>query len=311
MSVWVFQDHTYIYRWSSCQFEFFETTSISVDDLPCSVWVWATPISIGHVLITFRVNLSRGCTYIDRPCSYHFSCQFESGSHLYRSTMFLSLFVSVWVGVAPISIDHVPIIFCVSLSFRGRTYIDQPSSYHFHVSLSFSRLHLHRLAIFLSFPCQFEFFGTAPISIGHLSCSVWVGVAPISIDHVPIIFHVSLSRGCTYIDWPCSYHFSCQFESGLHLYRSTMFLSLFVSVWVEAAPISIDHVPIIHRVTLSRGRTYIDRPCSYHFSCQFESRSHLYRSTMFLSFFVSVWVFGITSISIGHLPIISTSVWVF
>ena len=66
-----------------------------------------------------------------------------------------------------------------------------------------------------------------------------------------------------------SFILSCQFESGPHLYRS-----------------------VIHHVSLSWGRTYINRPSSYQFSfwgctyinrassCQFESGPHLYRSVI-------------------------------
>ena len=97
---------------------------------------------------------------------------------------------------------------------------------------------------------------------------------------------------------------SVQLESRLHLYRS-----------------------IIHRVSLSWGRTPIDRPSSYQFEFilsfrdhtfidrpffyPFELRPHLYWSTIFLS--VWVWVFrvGTAPISIDHLSIISSSIYVF
>ena len=109
---------------------------------------------------------------------------------------------------------------------RGRTYIDRSSPCH----------------------ASSVWVGAAPISIGHLIfisvqflgphlyrsviiVLVWVGAAPISIGH--LIF------------------MSVQFL-GPHLYRSV----IIVSVWVEAAPISIGH----YRVSLSRGRTYINRP---------------------------------------------------
>ena len=167
--------------------------------------------------------------------------------------------------------------------------------------LSFSGLHLYRSIIVLSI--QFDFFGTASILIGHLlvSLSLCFGTAPISIGHFPcqfeflgphlyrsIILLVSLSfwvwlfgtasisighfacqfefQGRTYINRPLS----CMFESESepHLYRSVIHLvSLSFWVWLYGtAPISIDH----HLVSLSlrfEGRTYIDRPYSYHFSC--------------------------------------------
>ena len=120
-------------------------------------------------------------------------------------------------------------------------------------------------------------FRTAPISIGHLLislCSVWVGIAPISIDHfivmlvwvrvTPIsISHLSISLCSVWVETTHIWigHLYCQFEFlGSHLYRSTIFLSIWVfrdrtyidwsfilSVWVwvfRAAPISIDHLPI-------------------------------------------------------------------
>ena len=127
---------------------------------------------------------------------------------------------------------------------------------------------------------------------------------------------------------------------GPYLYRSVIILSvrvgaapissvIILSVWFGAAPISIGHLlvmtvqflgphlyqSVIHHVSLSRGRTYIDRPSS----CQFESGPHLYRSVIrrvSLSrgrIYIdrpspchvsssSVWV-GVVTISIGHFPI--------
>ena len=52
-------------------------------------------------------------------------------------------------------------------------------------------------------------------------------------------------------------HSSCQFESGPHLYRSTIFLS----VQFDSGPYL--YRSVICRVSLSRGHTYIDRPSSY------------------------------------------------
>ena len=94
-----------------------------------------------------------------------FRVQFDSGPHLYRSVIHPVSFSLVWVGVAPISIGHVPITFCVSLVF-----------------------------------------GTAPISIGHCFVSLSWGRTYIdqSSSYHP---HVSLIRDRTYIDWSCSYHF--------------------------------------------------------------------------------------------------------
>ena len=123
--------------------------------------------------------------------------------------------------------------------------------------------HLYRSTMFLS-----------------LSCSVWVGTTPISICYSSCQFQFSLSRGRTYIDWSCSHHFRVQFELGPHLYRSVIHPVSFSLVWVGAAPISTAMFLSLFMFSLSQGRTYIDRPCSYHFSC-------------------SVWVW-IAPISIGH-----------
>ena len=85
---------------------------------------------------------------------------------------------------------------------------------------------------------------------------------------------------------------SVQFESGSHLYRSVISLScqfvfpgphlyqsaIFLSVQFESGLHLYQSV--IRRASLSWGRTYIDRPYSYHFSCL-------------------VWV-GTAPISIGH-----------
>ena len=107
------------------------------------------------------------------------------------------------------------IILLVQLEF-GAAPISIGHVHHLPVMLVFeSGQHLYRSAISLS--CQFR-VGTAPISIDHLpvmSVCVWVGAAPISIRHLPIM---------------------SVFESGPHLYRSVIVLS--VRVW---------------------GRTYIDR----------------------------------------------------
>ena len=164
------------------------------------------------------------------------------GPHLYRSVIILS----VWVRV------------------RGHTYIDWPSPCHVSLVSRTAPILIGHLLVTLcrdrtyidrSLSCQLE-FGAAPISIDHflimsvqflglhlyrsviillVSVWVWVRAAPISIDHLLVM--------------------SVQFL-GPYLYRSV----IIVSVWVEAAPISIDH----YRVSLSRGRTYIDRPSPCH-----------------------------------------------
>ena len=126
--------------------------------------------------------------------------QFESGPHLYRSVIILS----------------------VSVRVRGRTYIDRPSPCHVslvsgaaptsigHVPITFhvhfvSGPHLYQSVIILSVSVRVR---TAPISIGHSSCQFELG------PH--------LYRSAIFLSSPC------QFDSGPHLYRSTMFLSLFV-----------------------------------------------------------------------------------
>ena len=157
------------------------------------------------------------------------SCQFEfSGPHLYRSAMFLSLFIfslsrdrtyinrSFSMSVC-VSGPHLyrSVIRRVSLC-RDRTYIDRSSSYQFEfklrphpyrsiihrfLSVQFLGPHLYRSVIILSI---WVWVGAAPISIGHLLVmSVCVsGTAPISIGHC----HVNLSRGRTYINQPFPRH---------------------------------------------------------------------------------------------------------
>ena len=120
-------------------------------------------------------------------------------------------------------------------------------------------------------------FGPLDQVIHHLVSSVRVfGATPISIGHFLVM--------------------SVQFL-GPHLYRSVIILS--VCVWVRVAPISIGHVPVTFHVSsvsgtapisighhlislsLSWGRTYIDRSSSYQF--KFDSGPHLYRSAISLS----------------------------
>ena len=185
----------------------------------------AAPISIGHVHRLVSFSLSQCRTYIDR-----------------------SFILSVWVfGTAPISIGHSS--FC-QFQFESGS-------------------HLYQSTIFLSFPRQFEFFRTAPISISHC--------------HVSSVS----SWDRTYIDRSLS----CQFESRPHPYRSIIFLSFACSFWVGTVPISIGHssfclfkfesVPHLYRsiifmsvsFSLSKDRTYIDRPSSYHFHVSLVSRT--------------------------------------
>ena len=139
---------------------------------------------------------SRDRTYIDRSFILSVRVQFESGPHLYRSAMFLSLSCSVRVGTAPISIGHFlcqfvfsgphlyrSVIFHVSLSLsRGCTYIDRPSPCH----VSSVSIGHHLISLSLSRGCTYidrsspyhvssVFFETAPISIGHCFISLcWV-----------------------------------------------------------------------------------------------------------------------------------------
>ena len=125
------------------------------------LWFWVT--WSGHS--SYQSSLSRGRTYIDRSSS----CQFESGPHLYRSAIFLS-----------VQFESGPHLYrsVIVLSVRvwGRTYIDRPSSYQF--SSSRDRTYIDRSFI------TSVWVWAAPISIDHLPISsVWVGTAPISIGH--------------------------------------------------------------------------------------------------------------------------------
>ena len=192
----------------------------------------------------------------------------------------------------------------------------------------------HLIRSFIILSVQLE-FGTAPISIDHFPislCSSWVGTVPTSIGHsfislvyvfraAPIsIGHLLVNLSFRVGNAPISIgHSSCQSESGPHLYQSVMFLSpCHVSSVSGTAPISIGH----YRVSLSRGRTYIDRPSPCHDSsvsgtapisighyCVSLNRDCTYIDRSFI-LSVSVWV-GVVPISIDHFPIISLSVWVF
>ena len=298
-----FQDRTYIDRSSSCQFQFlgpYLYRSIIV----LSVSVFGTaPISIDHCLINSGLSF-RDHTYINRSSSYQFVFSSSLGPHLYRSITVLSVWVSVFetthistdhlpislysirVRVALISINHLPVNLCsvrvgtapISIchsschfSFWDRTHIDQSSSCQF----QFLGSHICRSAIFMSICVQFK--------LGlHLYRSVIVLLVLVLRSH--------LYRSVIFMS------ICVQFELELHLYRSVIVLS--VQVWAfGTVPISIGHLPISLCSVRVWDRTYIDRS----FSCQFELRSHLYRSVIVLSVWVSV--FETAPISIGHLPI--------
>ena len=175
--------------------------------------------------------------------------EFESEPHLYRSIIFMS----VWV----------------QFEFQGRTYINRSFSCLFEFSLSFgtapisigyhlvclslvwvSGPHLYRSVIHPI--CLSLSFGTAPISIGHhLVCLSLVWVSGLHL-YWSVIFmfvwvqfefqgrtHMDRSSSCqfelvfsfwdpTYIDRSSSYLFEFEF-SGPHLYRSVIILSAWVS----------------------------------------------------------------------------------
>ena len=174
---------------------------ISINRIPislCSTWVVTAPISIGH--------------------SSFYLFEFESGPHLYRSTISLScqfsfwdrtyinqsfiiLSVWVWVGVAPISIDHLLVML---VQFLGP--------------------HLYRSVIILSVRvCVLGLHLYWSVII--LSVWVWVEATLISIDHLHIILCSFWVFGTTPILIGHSFVLSIQFESGPHLYPSTILLS--------------------------------------------------------------------------------------
>ena len=189
----VFQCGTCINQSSFCQFEFLGPHLYrSVIHLVNSVFRTAL-ILVGQSYYQFSF---RDHIYINR--SFILSVRF-SGPHLYRSVIHL---VSSVFRTTPILISH----FHVNLSFRGRTYIDQPSSMSVWVWVFRDCTYINQ-----SSSMSVWVFGTAPISIGHSSCfinSTWVfGTAPISIDHLLVNLSLSL---------------------GLHLYQSTIFLSVCV-----------------------------------------------------------------------------------
>ena len=164
-----------------------------------------------------------------------------SRPHLYRSIIHLVNWVWVF-GVTPISINHsfylyqfefwvlglhlywlVIHLFSFSLSFWGRTYIDQPFFCQFVFSLSWDRTYIDWSLSMLVW-VQFEFLGQHlyqsvihPVNLVQLefwdytytnrssSMSVWVWVfetTPISVGHLSCQFEFSLGFwNCTYIDW--------------------------------------------------------------------------------------------------------------
>ena len=144
-----FWDRTYINRSSSCQLEFASLGS----------YLYQSIIHLVSISLSFWDR-----TYIDQSFIKSIQLEFWDCTYISRSSS-----VSIWVfEAAPISIGYFPIslssvrvlgphlyrsiIFRVSLSFRGHTYIDRLSSYQF----EFSRLHLYLLVIFMSVCVQFE-----------------------------------------------------------------------------------------------------------------------------------------------------------
>ena len=176
--------------------------------------------------------------------------------HLYRSVIFLSIWVWVWVfKVAPISIGHLPVSLCSVWVFGPHLYrsvVHFVSSVfetapiligRFHVSSAFKTTPIsidHSFCQFSfwdhgyidqSFPCQFS-FRTAPISIGHSPCqfSFWDRTY---IDRSCIL---SVQLSGPYLYWSII-SMSVQFL-GLHLYRSVIVLSVeltFVRLWIAPA----------------------------------------------------------------------------
>ena len=115
----------------------------------------------------------------DRVCLHHYMGYPLVLGHLIRSFIILS----VWVQFESGPHLYRSVLFHVSLSFRGRTYINRSSSCQFEFSLSQGRTYID-----WSFSVLVWVFGAAPISISHhlvSSSSVWVGTAPISIGHFP------------------------------------------------------------------------------------------------------------------------------
>ena len=199
----------------------------------------------------FVFSLSRGRTYIDRSLS----CQFEfSGSHLYRSAIFLSFPFQFELGPHLYRSAIFP-SFCVQFESRLHLYrsaiflsvcVQFESGPHLYLSVIILSVqvcvlgpHLYRSAIFLLFCVQFESGPHLYRSVIIVSVWVWVGVVPIWIDHFPI----SLSSFWVFETTPISIghlpiSLSLVWISGPHLYQSVIIL--FVWVWVfGTAPISI------------------------------------------------------------------------
>ena len=164
--------------------------------------------------------------------------------------------------------------------FWDRTYIDRSSSYRFS-------------------SVQFEFFRTAPISIGHLSISsiqfefvglhlyrsvivllvwVWVsGVAPISICHLPTSLYLVWVETAPISICHC-------------------LVSLSLSFWVRTAPISIGHRLVslglsFRTAPISIGHCLV----SLNLSLSFWGCTYIDRSSS-----MSVWVSRTAPILIGH-----------
>ena len=95
------------------------------------------PISIGHLLVSLSLCF-RDRTYIDQSSS----CQFgflSLGPHLYRSVIFLSVWVYVF-GIVLIYIDH---LFVSSVwVLQNHTYIDWSFSCQFVFSSSWDRTYI-------------------------------------------------------------------------------------------------------------------------------------------------------------------------
>ena len=210
-------------------------------------------------------NSSWDRTYINR--SFIMSVQFELGSHLYRSVIFLSIYVQFELG--PHLYRSVIVISVRVRILRSHLYwsvIHLVNSVCVRAAL-ISIIHHQVSSVWV--------FRAAPISIGHLPislCLVWVfGTTPISISHSPCLQFEFWDR--TYIDW--SFFLSVQFKFGVtpiligHCHIN--------SVWVGAAPISIGHS-----------------------SCQFSFWDRTYINWSLPINLCSVWV-GTATISISHL----------
>ena len=183
-----------------------------------SVWVKAAPISIDHLPIIVLFSLSRDRTYID----WSFICQFQfnlSQGRTYIDRPFSYQFVFSLVETMPILISHFPCRF----EFLGL------HLYRLIISISTWVLgpHPYQSAIFLSLPCQFEFFRDRTYIDRSSSYYFHVSLSFLG-PHLYrlVIFRVNLSFwGHTYINRPYSYHFHVSLSfSGPYLYRLVFFL---------------------------------------------------------------------------------------